>query len=145
MAFWSEQHVMQLDKRLLKLARQLWLIVLSRSAVPQNILNGPGNIKCLFLSSEHVLSLKSKCRCSFDGFILSFDSTEEQTTHTGCSSLQFLRAAYVYVVFWTFLIFGRGKKCFRRNHLADPLQYLHGPPGGRGPPVEDLCIKEQNH
>src|SRR4029434_7304226 len=27
------------------------------------------------------------------------------------------------------------------NNLADPLQYLHGPPGGRGPPVEDLCVK----
>src|SRR4029434_1918448 len=48
---------------------------------------------------------------------------------------QFLRSVYVYVVFWTFYIFGRGKKCFRRNHLADPLQYL------RGPPVEDLCIR----
>ena len=23
--------------------------------------------------------------------------------------------------------------------MADPLQYLRGPPGGRGPPVEDLC------
>src|SRR4029434_11019283 len=79
-----------------------------------------------------------ECRCSFDGFIVSFNSTEEQTTHTANSSLQFLRSAYVYVVFWTFLIFGRGEKCFRLNHLADPLQYLRGPPGGRGPPVEDL-------
>src|SRR4029434_5073281 len=86
MAVWSERHVMQLDKRLLKLARTPWLIVSSMSAGPQKILNGPGNIKCLFLSSEHVLSLKSKCRCSFDGFILSFDRTEEQTTHTGSSS-----------------------------------------------------------
>ena len=41
---------------------------------------------------------------------------------------QFLRSVYVYVVFWTFYIFGRGKKCFRWNHLADPLQYLRGPP-----------------
>src|SRR4029434_9500298 len=51
---------------------------------------------------------------------------------------QFLRSVDVYVVFWTFYICGRGKKCFRLNHLADPLQYLRGPPGGRGPPVEDL-------
>src|SRR4029434_4986174 len=40
MAVWSERHVMQLDKRLLKLARTLWLIVSSRSAGPQKILNG---------------------------------------------------------------------------------------------------------
>ena len=39
MAVWSERHVMQLDKRLLKLARTLWLIVSSRSAGPQKILN----------------------------------------------------------------------------------------------------------
>ena len=42
---------------------------------------------------------------------------------------QFLRSVYVYVVFWTLYIFGIGKKCFRWNHLADPLQYLRGPPG----------------
>src|SRR4029434_7230313 len=51
---------------------------------------------------------------------------------------QLLRSVYVHVVFWKFLIFGRGKKCFRLNNLADPLQYLREPPGGRGPPVEDL-------
>ena len=48
---------------------------------------------------------------------------------------QFLRSVNVYVVFWTFLIFGKGKKCFRWNNLAGPLQYL------RGPPVEDLCTR----
>src|SRR4029434_7784396 len=58
---------------------------------------------------------------------------------------QFLRSVDVYVVFWTFYICGRGEKCFRLNHLADPLQYLHGPPGGRGPPVEDLWFNEQNN
>src|SRR4029434_10468799 len=54
MAVWSERHVMQLDKRLLKLARTLWLIVSSRSAGPQKILNRK---YVFFLSSEHGLSL----------------------------------------------------------------------------------------
>ena len=27
------------------------------------------------------------------------------------------------------------------KHFATPLQYLCGPPGGRGPPVEDLCTR----
>ena len=67
---------MQLDKRLLKLARTLWLIVSSMSAGPQKILNGKYYI-FFFLSSEHGLS---ECRCSFDGFIVSFDSTGGQTT-----------------------------------------------------------------
>src|SRR4029434_8264195 len=54
MAVWSERHVMQLDKRLLKLACTLWLIVSSRSAhqdFKQEILN------VFVLSSEHGLSL----------------------------------------------------------------------------------------
>src|SRR4029434_5110858 len=55
MAVWSERHVMQLDKRLLKLARTLWLIVSSRSAGPQEILNGQYIKDCR--TSEHGLSL----------------------------------------------------------------------------------------
>src|SRR4029434_9838517 len=52
MAFWSERHVMQLDKRVLKLARQLWLIVCWPSKdFKQEILN------VYFLSSEHGLPL----------------------------------------------------------------------------------------
>src|SRR4029434_5100263 len=54
MAVWSERHVMQLDKRLLKIACTLLLIVSSRSAGPQKILNGK---YVFFLSSEHGLSL----------------------------------------------------------------------------------------
>src|SRR4029434_565687 len=54
MAVWSERHVMQLDKRLLKLARTLWLTVSLMSAGPQKILNRK---YVFFLSSEHGLSL----------------------------------------------------------------------------------------
>src|SRR4029434_5240322 len=81
MAVWSERHVMQLDKRLLKLARTLWLSVSSRSAGPQKILNRHYvffSFKCAWVVFE--------CCCSFDGCIVSFDSTEEQTTHTANSS-----------------------------------------------------------
>src|SRR4029434_4847263 len=53
----SERHVMQLDKRLLKLARTLWLIVSSRSAGPQKILNG----KCFF--SLQGAWVAFECRC----------------------------------------------------------------------------------
>src|SRR4029434_5108913 len=82
MAVWSERHVMQLDKRLLKLARTLWLIFSSRSAGPQKILNGEYKKKNSFKLPWVVF----ECRCGFDGFIVSFDSTEEQTTHTANSS-----------------------------------------------------------
>src|SRR4029434_566643 len=52
---------------------------------------------------------------------------------------QFLRSVYVYVGLLDVF-----KKCFRLNNLADPLQYLRGPPGGRGPPVEDPWTRGQS-
>ena len=74
MAFWSERHVMQLDKRVLKLARELWLIVCWPSKdFKLEILN-----VCFFQVSMGV--------CRFDGFIVLFDRTGEQTTHTGSLS-----------------------------------------------------------
>src|SRR4029434_3035184 len=73
---------------------------------------------------------KSKCRCSFDGFILSFDSTGEQTTHTGSLSpsvslrLEFL----VSNACWHPLKvdhLNRHQWCLTRNFCSEKLQNDH--------------------
>ena len=40
---------------------------------------------------------------------------------------------------------GYKKMSNQLKNFTTPLQYLHGPPGGHGPPVEDLWSKDTTH